>query len=388
MSHHKIISFLINHPQYFVGLISMYYPFTWRQLLKFIDILDWDKISENRAIEWNEGILFIFHHIINWKKLSVNISLFKDRYLLETFTSQFDWCGDDGIYDDSVAANEGIHWDIETIDEYADRINFEKLSTNTNVDWSEHILDKYKDYWNFLELAHNDSIPWTINLFEKYLDESFLSYIGVNTNKALITFNFVEKYNQFMSWHYISLMSTLPWRERGLLNYWKDQIYWSGIACNEFLFANDKRFLVKHLDKWLPIGDKVFDYFSGNKTFPWNKKSIDLYKDLLPWNILCSNEGIDWNTDLIDLYSSYIKWGELKPCILKDEKGFIISETGGWEYEIGLTSNKSVSWSIELIQKYEHAIDLEILNYNTTVWDKVFKPYVDDELIDIVMRII
>lgn len=388
MPRHQIISFLINHPQYFLGLISMYYPFTWKQLLKYINILDWNKISENRAIEWIDGILFIFHHKINWEKLSVNNSVFKDRYLLEEFTSRFDWKGDDGSYGDSVASNEGIHWDIETIDEYADKINFEKLSTNTNLDWSEHLIDKYIDKWSFIKLAHNESIPWTIDLFDKYLDESYLYYIGVNKNKTLITFDFVEKYNQLIRWHYTSLLPTLPWKERDLLNYWKDKIAWTGIACNEFLFANDNEFFEKHSDKWFPIGDKVFEYFSGNKAFPWTKKLIDIYKDFLPWDILCSNEGMHWNTELIDLYSNYIKWGEKKTCMLKDEEGYLISETGGWEYELGLTSNKSVPWSIELMQKYEHAIDLEILSFNSAVWEKVFKQYVDDELIDIVTRII
>ncbi len=71
-----------------------------------------------------------------------------------------------------------------------------------------------------------------------------------------------------MDWHNISLNSALPWVEKDLLNYWDEKIVWTGIACNRFLFANDKNFFQKHYDKWQPIINEVLGYFSGNESFP------------------------------------------------------------------------------------------------------------------------
>jgi len=352
------------------------------------DLLDWNKISANKNISWDENILVEFQDYIIWDTLTTNPSVFVNTKLLNTFEDKIDWFGNENFYGDSITANEGIYWDNETIEIYADKINFEKLSISTNVDWSETLLDKYIDKWNFTELAHNESIPWSLEMFEKYLDESYFFYFGVQTNKSLVSFELVEKYNHLMDWHNISHVPTLPWVEKDLLNYWSDKIVWTGIACNKFLFANDKNFFQKQYDKWQPIINEVLGYFSGNESFPWTKLLIEKYKLSLDWNLLCSNEGIVWDTDLIDSFSKHIIWGGWKPCELEDETGIVISPVGGKRHESGLIENKSVPWSIDFLQKYEHELEFEALESNNAVWDKAFKPYVDDVLIETIIRIL
>jgi hypothetical protein len=73
-----------------------------------------------------------------------------------------------------------------------------------------------------------------LELFEKYLDESYLFYFGVQTNKSLVSYELVEKYNHLMDWHNILLNPNLPWVEKDLLNYWSEKIVWTGIACTDF----------------------------------------------------------------------------------------------------------------------------------------------------------
>lgn len=383
-----ITSFFIKHPNYFIGLLSSYYPLSQFQLNLYKDLLDWNKIAANENINWSLDILNEFHDTINWGSLTTNSGAFVNKKLLEIFEAKIDWFGNDNFYGDSITANEGIYWDKETIEKYQDIINFEKLSISTNVDWSESLLDKYRDKWNLTELAHNESIPWTLSLFEKYLDESYFFYFGVQTNKNLISFELVEKYSHLMDWHNISLNSALPWVEKDLLNYWDEKIVWTGIACNRFLFANDKNFFQKHYDKWQPIINEVLGYFSGNETFPWTKPLIEKYKLSLDWNLLCSNEGIVWNSDLIDSFPKHIIWGGWKPCELEDETGSVISPVGGKRHESGLIENKSAPWSIDFLQKYEHELEFEALESNNAVWDKAFKPYIDDEMIETIVRII
>lgn len=383
-----ITSFFIKHPNYFIGLLSSYYPLSQFQLNLYKDLLDWNKIAANVNINWDDNILDEFRGYIIWDTLTTNPSAFVNTKLLKTFEDEIDWFGNENFYGDSITANEGIYWNNETIEKYADKINFEKLSISTNVDWSETLIDKYINKWNFTELAHNESIPWSLEMFEKYLDESYFFYFGVQTNKSLVSFELVEKYNHLMDWHNISLVPTLPWIENDLLNYWSDKIVWTGIACNKFLFANDKNFYQKHYDKWQPIKHKVFGFFSGNEAFPWSKQMIEMHKYDLDWNLLCSNEGIVWSTDLIDSFSKYIIWGGWKPCELLDERGYEISPVGGEKLEFGLIQNKSIPWSIDFLPKYENELELKALESNNAVWDKAFKPYINDEMIKTIFRII
>jgi hypothetical protein len=388
MYKNKIISFLLKYPEFFLGIASSNYHFSKNQLKQYTNVLDWNKISANENIIWNDNILVEFQDYIIWDTLTTNPSVFVNTKLLNTFEDKIDWFGNENFYGDSITANEGIYWDNETIEKYADKINFEKLSISTNVDWSETLLDKYIDKWDFNELAHNESIPWTLDMFKKYLDESCLFFFGVQTNKSLISFEMVEKYGHLMEWHNISLIPTLPWIEKDLLNCWSDKIVWTGIACNKFLFANDRNFFQKHYDKWQPIISEVLCYFSGNESFPWTKHLIEKYKPGIDWNLLCSNEGIVWDSDLIDSFQKHIIWGGWKPCDLFDETGNVISSVGGKRREIGLIDNKSVPWSIDFLQKYEHEFEFESLESNTVVWEKVFKPYIDDIMIETIIRII
>lgn len=388
MKKNDIISFLLRHPNYFIGLLSSYYPLSQYQLKTYEKFLDWSKISANENIIWTYEILNEFLDLINWDSLTTNSSVFVNIKLLETFEHKINWFGNDNYYGDSITANEGIYWDNETIDKYADKINFEKLSISTNVDWSESLLDKYFGKWNLTELAHNESIPWSLEMFEKYLDESYFFYFGVQTNKSLVSFELVEKYNHLMDWHNISLIPSLPWIEKNLLNYWSDKIVWTGIACNKFLFKNDKNFYHKNYEKWKPIENEVWYFFSGNVAFPWSKQMIEVHKYDLDWTNLCSNEGIIWNSDLIDSFSKYIKWGGWKPCELLDEMGNEISPVGGSQFDFGLINNKSIPWSIDFLLNYEHELEFEALGSNSAVWNKVFKLYINDEMIDIIMRIL
>jgi hypothetical protein len=138
-----IIFFLISKPNYFLGILSTYYPLSQYQLKTYKNLLDWNKISANENINWSNEILVEFDEFIKWNKLTINRSAFIERSLLETFEDKIDWYGNDNYYGDSITANNGIHWDIETIDKFADKTNFEKLSYATSVDWSESLLDKY-----------------------------------------------------------------------------------------------------------------------------------------------------------------------------------------------------------------------------------------------------
>jgi hypothetical protein len=388
MTKNNIISFLLKHPNFYIGSISTNYPFSIKQLKRYKHVLDWSKISRNEKINWSYEILIEFKELIQWSSFTINRSAFVDLSILDTFENKIDWHGNDNYWGDSIVANKGIHWDIETIDKYADKINFEKLSTASSVVWSESLLDKYIDKWDLAELANNKSIPWTLGSFEKYLDESYLFYYAVQTNKCLINYEFVMKYNHLMDWHYISLNPNLPWIEKDLLNCWSENIVWAGIACNIFLFANDKNFFHKHYDKWQSNKNLYWGYFSGNIAFPFSKNMIEKYKHYWDWDTLCSNEGIVWNSDLIDYFSKYVKWGGWKPCELLDEKGNVISPVGGAEFEFGLIYNVSIPWSIDFLLKYENKLEFEALESNTSVWEKAFKPYVDDEMVEIIMRII
>ena len=323
---------------------------------------------------------------MNGKYYLGTVLLFKDLSSLDEFHDLIDWKGDEDYDFDSIAANEGLPWDTTFIEKHETKIDFRKLSSNTKVNWSDELLSKYQGKWDMVELAGNPSFPWNIHLFEKYLDESYLYYIKTLINDSLIgNFAFVDKYKGALNWNYVSANQKLPWIERALLNYWNPYISWWGIAHNHMLFQHDSNFFSIHFDKWERNGYHNFLALSGNEVLPWSKQFIEKYMDYWDWEALSLNKGLPWSIEFIDHFSHLLIWGgEFQyPEPLKDGEFTFLGGT-----DMGLVNNESLPWSIEFLQHFESKLEFKALASNSAVWDKVFKPFVDDKLIDTVMKLI
>jgi len=387
----KIISFFINHPEYFLKVISEHYPFSKAQLKKYKDSLLWEYVSSNETIGWSSDIIDTFTEQINWRNFTTNPSAFLDLSFLDKYVSRIDWKGQEVVYGDSITANKGLPWNDDFIERFESKIDFEKLSESEHVEWSEQLIDKYLDKWKMSELACNQSIPWTLRLFEKYLDTSYFQYFPVKGNIALISnIDFIEKYKEDLAWDYIFANQKLPWIELDLMNRWEDKIDWWGVALNELLFQCDNNFFYKHFDKWKMKhnGHRGFVALSRNKSLPWTKEFIEEYKELWDWEELSENEGLPWRIELIEHFANKMKWGGFLPDSLVDEDGNEIAPVGGISFNDGLIINESLPWSIGFLNRYESQLEFQALTLNRMVWGKAFNPYVDDKMVDTVFRII
>lgn len=383
-NHKDIVKFFFDYSSYFVNAISADYPLSKGQLHRHKDILNWNKVSGNTNLAWSRELMGTFSEVLDWKVLSRNSAAFKDLSLLVKFQDRIDWKGNEESDFDSIAANMGLPWDTSFIEKYESKIDFSKLSSNTKVKWSEELLLKYLDRWDMVELAGNPSFPWNINLFEKYLDVSYLFYFTTQINDSLIgKFDFVDKYKEVVNWDYVSANQNLPWLERDLLNFWKPYVSWWGIAHNHALFQHDSNFFSKHFDKWESNGYYNFLALSGNAVLPWSIPFMEKYLDYWDWDSISLNNGIPWSIELIDHFSQLLIWGgEITyPEPVQDGEFTFLGENN-----LGLVYNESLPWSIEFINHFENILDFSSLESNSAVWEKVFKPFVDDKMIDTVMK--
>jgi len=343
-------------------------------------------------IYWSEDLIDSFIEKIIWQYFTFNPKAFLNFSLLEKYDKRIDWLGEEFVYGDSITANSGLPWDMVFIEMFEKKIDFEKLSYSESVKWSEKIIDKYYGKWDMTELACNKSIPWSLSLFDKYLDVSYFKYYPVKWNTALISkIDFIEKYQNYLDWHNIFANEQLPWFELDLMNKWYSKIDWWGIASNELFFKNDKNFFYKNIDKWLNHERKYinnFDPLSSNMFLPWSISFIEEYKNSWNWEYLSANKGLPWSFALIDYFNERFIWGGLVPGALFDEEGNEIASTGGYSFQDGLIFNSALPWSIDFLNYYDKQLDFKVLELNSSVWEKAFKPYVNDEIIETVLRII
>jgi len=386
----SIITYFIQHPQFFRDLISKFYPLSKDLLVKYQDFWNWQKISDNCKITWRSYIVKAVANKLEWHIFTTNVSAFKDIIILKEFDHFIDWQGDSNTEFDSFASNNGLPWNKEFIEEYKEKINFKKLSANTRVNWSEELVDLYIDLWNFKELAMNEAFPWNIHLFDKYLNISHFFFFDVKNNKQLITnIEFIEKYAAYLEWSFIFANPDLPWTEQGLMKRWEKHIDWFGVARNPYFFQNEPNFFHHNLNHWQKLAHcNQGKALSQNTALPWSVDFIEEYNTFWDWKMLSSNTAIPWSKELIETFSHKLIWGGTTLAPLLNENGEIVSILGGESFESGLVTNESLPWSIDFINHFETDIQLESLAENEGVWIKAFQQYMDEDIINTVMRII
>lgn len=390
-SYQKINSFLYDHPEFFINIASRFYGFSEAELEKYQQVIDWELISRNDAITWNENSIRRFESKLDWIDFS-QTNVFANTDLLETFKDQVDWRtkDDDGLFR-TVASNESIIWTAELIEKYEDRLNFYYLPMNTKIPWSEDLIDKFKHRWKWDYLMMNDSIPWTLpmlNRFFRYIDTTKFHF---QANQSLTCqLDILEAYPGFFLDRAVCGNQRLPWKEKNLLTLWAEKLDWYALARNEALFENPS-FFEDHLDKWLSGPEDQFEMLSRNKALPWSIPFIERYSERWDWEYLSSCDHLPWNEELIDHFENYWEWGgEYTYEITEDEDGNPLPEprptsTG---YSTGLATNPALPWSIDFILRYQDRLDINQLAENRGVWDKAFKHYVDGTMVNALFRLL
>ncbi|HOZ13416.1 MAG TPA: hypothetical protein PLH91_06505 [Tenuifilaceae bacterium] len=380
-----ITSLFIKHPDVFKTFISNHYSFTSHQLSKYRDFLDWHKISENPNINWNGEILQKFKNNLDWHYLSTNPSVFKDLSLIDKFLPLIVWENTDNCSHSTIASNDGICWNMALINKYKKLWDYKQMSSNESIPWTENLIDLFVNEWDWFKMSGNNKLPWSNAFIEKHFQRLEKDSFWFITNKGLTgKVEIVDKYHELLEWDSICRNSNLPWYSMNLLKRWEDHISWFGIAGNELLFS-DPEFLENNLDKWLNPNNHALFAFSYNKALPWSIEFINIFLELWDWEHLSLNTGLPWSKEFIDHFEDKFIWGGITVEFEINEKGNRIEHH---TFNQGLISNEAIPWSIDFINNYKNQIDYNMITYNDSVWYKAFKPYVDEKLIDTVIRII
>lgn len=402
----KIISFFLRHPEAFIRMVSEFYPFKPHEIQKHFEQLDVKFLSNNYYAEWDSDTISMFKQKLDWSLFSASCRSFADVNMIQEFSKEIAWISSDheagctGLsYNPKISWTEELiakyenqldfitlsyvesfPWSEKYIDKYIDRWDWEGLSYQPNLPWSEQFIAKYENHWDWDFIILNVKIPWTVPLLEKYFHR--FDHMGSTAFASNETFTnnieIIEEFSDHLCWYTISRNPNLPWYEENLLERWKDRIEWQSVAFNEFLLK-DRTFFEKNLHRWLVKPEYSFDLLSNNTSLPWSIQFIDRFIDYWNWEKLSGNNGLPWNLELIDHYIDRWKWGYFELSEVDDECD---------EWESGLIGNQGITWNIDWIIRYEEFIDMEALKRDWFLWDKAFKPYMDEKLIDTVFRLI
>ena len=385
-THSEIISFFYNHPKYFLRVVSEYYPLNKKELDKYSHFLNWQYVSHNQLINWNEPMVRAFSDRLHWDVFSMN-RFFVDDHQIKRFSSQIEWGFGDLPLEGSLAYNPFIHWDLASVEKYKDRLCLKSMSYSNQIEWSDQLIDRYLYDWDWKGLSENEMLPWNLAFFRRYftfwnIDSYWFTSNGGITGCSEI----VEEFWDMLSPLAIFRNDKLPWNEQGLLEKWKDRLCWFGLASNEVLHQNPD-FFEKNLSHWMNENRDLFYPLSGNTALAWSIPFFERFIDKWDMEIISTNIALPWSEEFIGRYEGILKWGKYE-TVLSD---IFLDYDGIEECQIihpGLSDNPALPWSLDFILKNESKIEFEALSHNQSAWDKVFKNQITSEIVETVMRII
>lgn len=355
----KIHQFAIDNPGLLRELISTYHSFTEEEIFKYRNRIKWSIASDNCDIQWNRKMIDHCNYYLSWELFSRN-PVFRNPELIDEFIP--DLTHKSRPNDDvrlGISYNEHIHWTEELIDRYIDQIHFYGLSNNSNVDWSEYIINKYEDRWDWIVVFQNDNIKWTLPMMEmgilRFKDPSTLLRIVRRNTGMISNLEIVMKYFNWIDPDLIFSNSRLPWHKENLLERWADRLDWDGLSQNQELLR-DPLFFEQNMDHWLDNDGKRFSNLSSCVTLSWSNEFILRFYERWNWENLSYNPVLPWSEEFIDQYAD--KWD--------------------WD---GIYSNSGIPWTMDLILKYNLS-EKDALFTNRSIWDKAFKLYIDEDLLE------
>jgi hypothetical protein len=383
-----IIAYALHNPKFFRAVLSYFYPLSANQLEKYKSFLDWRYVSQNEFISWDYDLIKKYSDLLNWVGFTSHPTLWQNQQLLNQFESNIIW-QDDLLSYATIAYNKGVDWNSDQIEKYADKLNFTDLSANSSVLFTEKMIDLYKDKLDWTELSGNPSLPWSVSFIIQYINKLHLDEFFFQINPSLTgNLEIVEIFGSLLTPFAIFSNPNLPWIEQNLLKKWEDNLDWYGIAGNPLLLS-DKDFFLEHESKLINT-EYAYLMLSENTGLPWSEELIDKHIDLWEWERLSINKTLPWSESFIEKHTDNLVWGGLE----KDFKEIIPSKHEyGYDFisgciNFGMIHNSALPWSIDLLLKYEDNIDFEELVVNKGMWEKAFKPNINDEVIDMIISIL
>jgi hypothetical protein len=376
-----IIEFSKKHPAFFKEIVCIHYPFTFAELQQWQHWVDWHLIAKNSNIAWTMEMIDAFPTA----PIAVGIAFcsrsLSNKAFLLAFCERFK---NNKEVANALMINRHIVWDQSLFDTIGDYIDLEDLSFSSNrqFTWNYAIIDKYLGDWNWEHLSFNPCLPWSLAFIDRYKDYIDFDCFFANNQGVCAHYDIVNQYEDILNWGTISMSHQLPWLENNLLEKWHSKIDWTYIAANKKLLALPG-FFETNISKWL--GNKTaFELLSGNEGLPWDISLLEKYEDHWNWYEIADNENIPWSISLIEKYKiKLVESAEYEDNHVGVEKSYYRIANN---FHFNIHFNAGMPWSIELLETFKNHWRFDLLAHNSHVWEKVFKPVVNAELIELFVK--
>jgi tetratricopeptide (TPR) repeat protein len=275
------LELLLAHAEAFRKAVSAHYPVPRRLIQAFPDELDFELLSGNQTLAWDEELIAAHPLRWAWRELASNPALPWSVSLIKKYVPKR-WAWDDlmsqprvfadpdlfalclphwgraarrgqGERDDLGAggyqlepfAPDAASWALGVI-EAARGVEWDLLSAVPEIPWTADVIDRNAARLDWRRLSWNRGLPWGVELlrrFEARWDWSSLSP-GLPWSEELIA-AFADRW----SWRLLALW--VPWTE-ALLDRFAERIWWASPSYDHGVFQGIGGLLNHEGFRWTP----------------------------------------------------------------------------------------------------------------------------------------
>jgi len=370
----QILEFFVRQQDYAGYSIQSLYPFSDYLLGKYGESLNWCVLSDNPGLVKDIAFIEKYKNQINWKVLSESHDVPWTEPFVDKYKKRLNWSGrniSDTEAGDSFSRNSHFLWTDEFIQKYKKYIDWEDFSQNSGSFWTEEMVDKYAHRMDWEYFSPNGNKPFSNEFIEKYLHKYKPPYhaMGIIEHPDLI-----EKYANSIQWWVVSYNTCLP-VDKAFFDKWNQYLNWCAVAANGCAIDSFAKFELFFGETDYP---QKYRCLSSDWVIDWSEDLLRKYINEWDWKALSFNPGLPWSMEMMERFEDRLVFGKHIP----DPDG------ESYTVESGLETNSGLPWSMELIKKYEKKWDYMSFPHNFDIWKKAFAPHVNEEMVELFLRIV
>lgn len=412
-------NFILKNSEWVRRYLLRRYPLSLYLIEKYIGNVDWQRLSENREIDYTEEFCLKHKVRIDWESFNpMKSSIFKGEgrdarliSFLDKFKDKINWNAvsiglnqpenaekvllyfEDYWVWELISVNEDLFWELALLRRFKYKLDWKSLCYNSQIEWEYEWMLELEDYIDWEVFYNNSNYEWSMtsilrfktNLEEVGVKLDISDYFSLNTDDKPISDQVIRpsryredkerhgKYNGYCV-HFDEFKGLIEKHRNSLaeINF-NEYILWTNQAF-EYILDHEGIDII-HLSTYSIFEDPVAILRIYGDLLLWGGNAVENLPDeiveggaqIVVNKGISANRHILWSEEMLDEFQNKIHWD-------------ILSNEG------------RIEWTSGILEKYFDFFDKDaLLRENVVVGDNrlfldLIIPEMNEELIDYVFN--
>lgn len=268
----------------------------FNEFIKYVDFQIFSKRTDSDITE--ELIAKTIDKDWNWETLSLNHSVrFTTSFISKYCQKKWDW--------EHLSSRNDIEFNNETLIKLSDKSwDWQAISGRTDILFSEElILDLHNKPLDWLLVSRNKSFVPNVKVLS-LLRAKELDWKSISKNPNLSS-EILWDYKELLDWECVTQNGTINLSDNDFLQKYQDYVDWNYISLSEtFKISTENLTSFKDKLNWSSICQR--------KDFVVSENLLNPFADVLNWTDVSKSMNIGFTEELIEKYREYWDWQHLR----------------------------------------------------------------------------